>query len=170
MADFLEALEDGLGRYSADEMAVARHAFGELLGGRPASLAAIADALGAARSRVDGAVARLVERGTVTLDAEAGAIVAVRGLSLSPTVHRLTLLPRRPTAGGGARRLYAFCAVDAVGIPAALALDARVDSRCHLCGAPLVVTFTEGAIAAAPAGLVIWAAEHDAARPLRDYT
>lgn len=169
MADFLEALEDGLARYSGDEMAVARQAFGELLGGRPASIAGIARGLGAPRLRVEAIVARLVERGTVTLDREGDTIVGARGLSLTPTAHRLTVLPRPPEAGG-ARQLYAFCAVDAVGIPAALALDAHVESQCHLCGAELALTLTGGAVARAPADLVIWAAEHDPARPLRDYT
>ena len=46
--------------------------------------------------------------------------------SLAETPHRLML---------DGRQLYAFCAVDAVGIPAALQVDAQVESRCHMCGA-----------------------------------
>lgn len=88
-------------------------------------------------------------------------IVGVRGLSLVETRDRLTL---------GGRQLYAWCAVDAVGIPAALGGEARVDSCCHHCGAPLPVALRDGAVAGAPPGMMVWAVERELSRPLRAYT
>jgi alkylmercury lyase len=80
---------------------------------------------------------------------------------LTETPHRLVL---------SGQPLYAFCAVDAVGIPAALELDARVESRCHGCGMPLLLTLTRGAVTQAPPGTVVWATERDLSRPLHTYT
>jgi alkylmercury lyase len=88
-------------------------------------------------------------------------VVAARGLSLPPTPHALEV---------DGRRLHAFCAIDAVGIPVALGLDASVASRCHRCGAPIALSIADGAVRDAPAGLVIWAAERDPERSLRAHT
>ena len=39
---------------------------------------------------------------------------------------------------------YVWCAVDAVGIPAALGVDAQIASRCFFCGAAVSLTVKEG--------------------------
>lgn len=54
----------------------------------------------------------------------------IAGLTLAPTRHQLIL------DGQG---LYTWCAIDAVGIPAALSLDAHVTTSCAHCGAALSV-------------------------------
>jgi hypothetical protein len=162
MPDFLEGIEEFLQSFAPEEGAVTREAFQELLRGRATRVERLASTLDLPAPVVESAVARLVERGTMARHAESGDIVAARGLSLTETPHTLTL--------DGRRQIHAFCAVDAVGIPAALHLDARADSRCHLCGALLTITFTEGVVTEAPASVVIWATERDLTRPLHTYT
>jgi alkylmercury lyase len=70
----------------------------------------------------------------VAMDAE-GRIIGLCGLSLEPSPHRLTL------AGVG---LYTWCAYDAVGIPAAMGLDATVETSCPLCGVAIALDITAG--------------------------
>ncbi len=160
MAEFLEGLADWLAALPADEAAVARHAFGALLEGRavrPAELRVPGHGSGAVAS----AVARLGERGMLALDRESGAIAHVRGLSLRQTAHALAV---------GGRGLYASCAVDAVGIPAALGLHATVGSRCHACHTPVALELAAGAITRAPDGVRVWAPDFDPGRPLDVHT
>lgn len=161
MPDFLDGIEAFLQSFAPEEVAVTREVFRGLLHGRTTRLESLPDTVGIPARVVEAAVARLVERGTMARDVETGEIVAVRGLSLMKTPHTLTV---------DGRQLYAFCAVDAVGIPAALHLDARAESRCHLCGTPLTIAFSNGVLTGAPPGAVIWATERDLTRPLHTYT
>jgi hypothetical protein len=161
MSDFVEEVEQFLASFSPEEVVVSRHAFRTILGGEPALVAELPVALGLSPQAVGAALARLAERGTVAVEPDPDRIVGVRGLSLIESDHRLTL------AG---RELYAWCAVDAVGIPAALGTDGRVDSQCQHCRAPLTLEFRSGAVAQAPDGMVIWAVERDLSRSLRAHT
>jgi len=161
MSDFVEEVEQFLASFSPEEVAVSRHAFRTILGGEPALVAELPVALGLSPQAVGAALARLAERGTVAVEPDPDRIVGVRGLSLIESDHRLTL------AG---RELYAWCAVDAVGIPAALGVDARVESHCEHCRAPLTAALTGGALTEAPEGMVIWAVERDLSRSLRAHT
>lgn len=162
MSDFLASIEQFLQSFTPEEQAVTCVVFRSLLEGRPIGPDALAQALGEPAAAVEPVVARLLERGTMERDSSTGQLVGARGLSLTPTPHRL-ILDGRP--------LYAFCAVDAVGIPAALGRDARVESRCHACGVPLGLTMTAGVVADAwPGTVVIWAAERDLTRSLHRYT
>lgn len=161
MADFAEEIEGFLASFSPEEVAVGRHAFRAILHGRAATVAELPAAVGLPPAAVDAAVGRLVEQGTMAVESDPPRIVGVRGLSLVETGHRLTL---------NSRRLYAWCAVDAVGIPAALVADARVESRCQHCQAPLTVELRGGAVVEATEGMVIWAVERDLSRSLRAHT
>jgi predicted transcriptional regulator len=161
MTDFLAGIEAFLQSFSPEELAVTREAFQGLLHGRATRVESLASRLNLPGAVVETAIARLVERGTMARDAETGEILSARGLSLTETPHTLTL---------DGRQIHAFCAVDAVGIPAALHLDARAESGCHLCGAPLTITFIDGVVTEAPPGVVIWATERDLTRPLHTYT
>jgi len=161
MTDFLEAIDEFLASFTPEEQAVTRVVFRRLLEGHGIRLEAVAATLEMPLTVVEKAVDHLVERGTMERDPDTGEVVAARGLSLAETPHRLTL------AG---RQLYAFCAVDAVGIPAALEVAARVESRCHACGAPVTLAIAGGAVTDASPGTVIWAAERDLTRSLRRYT
>jgi hypothetical protein len=64
-----------------------------------------------------------------------GHLLAVHGLSQRATGHRIE------HAGGG---VNTWCALDAIGIPAALAIDARAVTRCPTCGDDLAVTLSRG--------------------------
>lgn len=161
MADFAEEIEQFLGSFSPEEWAVLRHGFRAILDGQPATVPQLPAALGLPAAVVEAAVGRLTERGIIVVEPETEQIVGARGLSLSETSHCLTL---------PGRRLYAFCAVDAIGIPVALGADATVKSRCHHCRASLTVHLRGGAVVDAPEGMVIWAVDRDWSRSLRAYT
>ena len=161
MPDFVEEIEHFLGSFSPEEVAVTRHAFRAILDGRSVTVAGLPAALSLPLAVVEAAVGRLTERGIIVVEPQTGQILGARGLSLTETSHRLLL---------GGRQRYAFCAVDAVGIPAALGDEARVDSRCHHCQAPLTVALRGGAVVEAPEGMVIWAVERDLNRSLRAHT
>lgn len=161
MADFVEEIERFLASFSPEEQAVMRHAFRALLAGRPATVGGLRDAVGLPPPVVEKAVEHLTERGIILIEPETGQIRGARGLSLTETSHRLIL---------DGRERYAFCAVDAVGIPAALGAEATIESRCRHCDAPLRVTVKDGAVAGDPPGIVIWAVERDLDRSLRAHT
>lgn len=161
MADFVEEIERFLVSFSPDEVAVMRHAFRAILDARPATLSELPGALELPPASVEAAIERLIERGVLIPEPETGRILGARGLSLTETSHRLLL---------EGRQFYAFCAVDAVGIPAALGAAATIESHCHLCRAPLKLTLKDGVVVEAPEGMVIWAVERDLSRSLRAYT
>lgn len=155
----MEEIERFLASFSPEEVAVMRHAFRAILDGAPATIEDLSVGTGLPRRTADEARQRLLERGTLV--EEDRRITGARGLSLTETPHRLTL--------DGSPR-YAFCAVDAVGIPVALGVDAAVDSRCYHCGRPVHLWIHGGTIVDAPPGLVIWAVERDLTRSLRAHT
>jgi len=86
----------------------------------------------------DGAVHKalrwLVDAGLVDVDAD-DPVVGIAGLTLEPTKHRLVLDGRHP---------HTWCAIDAVGIPAVLSLDAHVTTTCAHCGTSLTLDIGHG--------------------------
>ncbi|MGH2546679.1 MAG: alkylmercury lyase family protein [Actinomycetota bacterium] len=80
------------------------------------------------------AVDALVRKGEAVADG-AGTVVASAGLSLAPTRHRLRL---------GQHEFHTWCAIDAIGIPAALREDAVATTGCPTCGRPIEIEFREG--------------------------
>jgi alkylmercury lyase len=160
-SDFLRGIDEFLATFTPEEQAVTRAVFRSVLEGHGIRSEAVARTVQMSLTAVERAVDRLVERGTMERDTEFGELVAARGLSLAETPHRLTL---------DGRQLYAFCAVDAVGIPAALGADARAESRCHVCGAPVILLLAAGKMTDASSGAVIWAVERDLTRSLHRYT
>ncbi|MBI3648635.1 MAG: alkylmercury lyase [Actinobacteria bacterium] len=127
------------------EEAVRRLAFRILRRGEVASSAAIAKGTGFSVGEVDDALRSLASGGQVELDTD-GRVVGSAGLTLLPTSHRLTL-------GGVA--LYTWCAIDAIGIPAALDQDALATTSCPQCGRELWIEFERGRPASEP-GFVAW--------------
>ncbi len=159
--DFAEEIESFLASFSPEEVALTRIAFHALLEDRPIRAHDLPAVSGLPGPIVEKALSHLVERGTALVEAGTGKILGIRGLSLVQTDHELVL---------NAHPYYAWCAVDAVGIPAALSADASVRSRCHHCQSPLTIEFRNGAIIKAPNGLVVWAVERDLSRSLRAHT
>lgn len=103
---------------------VRREAFRAILAGQPVSLRALAERTGMAEERIAASIRVQADRGNVRLN-ERGLVVGAGGVSLEPSRHRLRL---------GGMRLHTWCAVDAVGIPAALDAHALVETTCAYCG------------------------------------
>jgi hypothetical protein len=82
---------------------------------------------------------------------EHGAVVAARGLMLEPSAHRLV------TNYG---TVYTQCSVDAIGIPAALGIEAMIEDECALCHRP-VTAMVQGkrVVSLRPADAVVVMAE-----------
>lgn len=161
MTDFVEEIERFLNSFSQEENAISRYAFRAILKGRAVHLPELPDGVGLSPAAIRTAVSRLSELGTLVVESESGQIVGVRGVSLVETPHSLLL---------DGRRLYAWCAVDAVGIPAALGVRARIESYCHQCQGSLSVEFNGDTLTAVPPGVVIWATPRDFTRSLCAYT
>jgi hypothetical protein len=106
-------------------------AFSELVDGDPAILADAVDHLRA--------------RGRIELSDD-GEVIAVHGLARRPTPHRIE---HHDTV------VHTWCALDAIGIPAALAIDARAVTHCPICRANLAVTLIRGEPQPLP-GAVLW--------------
>ena len=79
-------------------------------------------------------VAALERHGRIVVDPD-GRLAGIHGLSARPTPHRIT------HPGG---EIHTWCAFDAVGIPAALGLDAQATTTCPTCGRQLELTVTHG--------------------------
>ena len=75
-----------------------------------------------------------------------GVLVGVHGLVARPTSHRIE------HSGGN---VHTWCAFDAIGIPAALGLDATAVTACAHCAAEVRVTFRDGEPGAG-AGVRLW--------------
>jgi alkylmercury lyase len=91
------------------------------------------------------AVAYLQAGGRIEFTAD-GHLQAVHGLSHRTTRHRIE------HRGGS---VNTWCALDAVGIPAALGIDARARTACPTCDGELVVTLVDGQPEPL-AGAVLW--------------
>jgi Alkylmercury lyase len=89
---------------------------------------------GVDRSTFDDAVAHLQAGGRIEVAAD-GTVLGVHGLSRRMTRHRIE------HRGGS---VNTWCALDAIGIPAALGIDARARTTCPTCGCELVVTLVGG--------------------------
>ncbi len=108
-----------------------------------------------ARTALDGAqiaavLARLAARDMVVLEGSGGALVGAYPLSERDTGHRVEMR---------GHALNATCAVDALGVGAMYGRDARVESSCRACGAPITVELGDGGRAldlASPAEPVVW--------------
>lgn len=105
----------------------------------------LAELVGADRGLLDEAIGHLRARGRIELS-EDGHVLAVHGLSHRTTGHRIE------HDGGG---VNTWCALDAIGIPAALAIDACALTQCPTCGRQLAVTLVGGEPEPLP-GAVLW--------------
>ncbi len=110
-------------------------AFGLLLRDRtPVPPSELAGLVGADESSVATALDGLAGEGRIDRD-DAGRVMGSAGLTLGEGPHGLEI-------DGHAFRTW--CAFDALGIPAALAVDARIDTGCGVCGRPIAVELRAG--------------------------
>lgn len=127
-------------RGDAPRGVAAVHHFGlvSLLDGTAATTSDIAERSGLSKAEVEDGIQALVDAGRIELDGDR--IVGVGGLTLNTTGHALSL------AGS---QMHTWCALDAVGIPAALGLTATVTTGCPRCGERILVQVAYGAATAA---------------------
>ena len=110
-------------------------AFGLLLRDRrPVSPSDLAGLIEADESSVATALDGLAREGRIDRD-HAGRVTGSAGLTLAEGPHGLEI-------DGHAFRTW--CAFDALGIPAALAVDARIMTACEVCGRPIDVDLRAG--------------------------
>lgn len=101
---------------------------------RPLEVAELATTVGIDAAAAASTVSALAEAGWIDLDAS-GRVVGAAGLSLSTGPHRLSL---------GDHDFRTWCAYDALGISAALAADAAVETACGQCQTPIDLAFRGG--------------------------
>ena len=107
--------------------------------------AALPELLGEDGAAVTEATEHLRSRGRIELTTD-GHLIAVHGLSRRPTPHRIE---------HDNRVINTWCALDAVGIPAALGIDAWARTTCPTCQGPLAVRLSAGNPQPLP-GAVLW--------------
>jgi hypothetical protein len=105
-------------------------------GGTPLS-AAIADRLHLPADDVRLALTRLHEVHAIVIDPHSKEVRMALPFSAVPTPHVVT---------SGERTWHANCAWDALAIPSVMKCDARVDSTCGDCEAPIVYRIENGAL------------------------
>lgn len=116
------------------EAEVRRAAFQSIVNGTAPDAPELARGTGIGLDVVEDALGSLVRKGEAVVDGE-NRVVGTAGLSLIPARHRLRL---------GEREFHTWCAVDAIGIPAALGADAVARTACPTCGRPIEVAFRRG--------------------------
>ena len=83
-------------------------------------------------------IERLIEKRAVVQDEE-GHLSFIFPVSALPTRHRVSLKD--------GRRLFAMCAVDAMGTAFTFEQDAEIESECSECGAKIVIGIERGELA-----------------------
>ena len=99
----------------------------------------------------------LVARGMAQV--RGGSLIAIDGLSVEPTQHRMRL------AGVA---LFTWCAADAVGIPAALEDDAEIETVCPHCSKDIRISVRAGRPSADPE-IVLWLPTCAGANVVREF-
>jgi alkylmercury lyase len=120
-------------------------AFDRLRTGHPARVSDLAATLHIEPSTVEAAAADLASAGLLEQD-PSGDVVGANGLTLLATRHRLVL---------DGVELYTWCALDAIGIPAALGVDADLTTTCGWCERARRV-HVESGVPFADAAVVLW--------------
>jgi predicted transcriptional regulator len=115
--------------------AVRREAFRGLLEGHAPAAAEIATAATLSPERIEAAIAQLRATGALEVDAD-GHVVGAHGLTQRATEHVIITAERV---------WHTWCALDAIGIPVALNLDAEVRTRCPTCAATIVIAVRDRA-------------------------
>ena len=96
---------------------------------------------GASPGAVADALRRLHDSDSIRLDAQ-GAIVVAYPFSAIPTRHQVRI--------GNGIEVFAMCGIDALGIPAMLGEDVRIDTTDPVTGDPITVTSIDGRTTWAP--------------------
>lgn len=116
------------------EATVRRAAFRSIRRGRALDASELAESTGLHIRIVEDAVDSLARRGQAVVDG-AGRVVGSAGLSLVPARDRLKLEEAE---------FDTWCAIDAIGIPAALGVDAIASTKCPACSQSIEVNLRKG--------------------------
>jgi hypothetical protein len=100
----------------------------------------------------------LLLRGRIELSTD-GHLIAVHGLSRRPTPHQIE-------HDNGV--INTWCALDAIGVPAALGIDAWARTKCPTCQRPLAVRLSAGNPQPLP-GAVLWYPEVACGHLIEDF-
>lgn len=114
--------------------------------------------LGEDDTAVAEATEHLHSRGRIELTPD-GRLVAVHGLSRRPTPHQIE---------HDDAVINTWCALDAIGIPAALRIDAWARTSCRTCQRPLAVSVSAGKPQPLP-GAVLWYPEVPCGHLIEDF-
>ena len=123
-----------------------RQAFATLFDDRPLSAAELAAATSLPQAEVEQALASLEAEGALEVDG-GGRVVGVHGLTRRRTQHAIVT---------SQRSWHTWCALDAVGIPVALGLDAEVRTVCPACESEISLRVHSGAVISAAGTPVLW--------------
>ena len=134
------ALGRSAGAPQAAVDAVQYHGLASLLRGAASTTTEIAKASGVSLPEIEQGVQGLSNVGRI--DVEGSYVISVGGLTLSTTNHELRL----PEA-----TMHTWCALDAIGIPTALDLDASILTICPHCGQAIDVAVEDGSVTASTA-------------------
>lgn len=159
MEDFLDVggLGQHLNKLTPEEKSIRLAAFYRILDGKQSNTDELALQTGITAKRVQQCISDMAKQGILVVK-EQGAIVGSHGLSLIPTEHRLNI---------NDQKLFTWCAADAVGIPAALGVDATINSTCFQCNKPIEITMTNGEVQYSNyADARIWVIEADLGRSI----
>jgi predicted transcriptional regulator len=126
--------------------AVRRHAFTALLDDRPMTAVELADATALPPAEVERALATLQTDGALEVD-DAERVIGAHGLTRRSTRHTII---------ASQRTWNTWCALDAIGIPAALRLDAEVHTVCPACNTGIALGVDHGAIVTTPDTPRLW--------------
>jgi hypothetical protein len=118
----------------AARLAVYRHTIAE---GTPPTATEIAREVGAAKADVETSLRRLADGHVLVLAPGTTSIWMAAPFSAIPTPFQVTV---------GERRYFANCIWDALGIPACLHSDARIDTSCPDCATPLRLEVRDGVL------------------------
>ncbi|MFQ5814977.1 MAG: alkylmercury lyase family protein [Candidatus Hydrothermarchaeaceae archaeon] len=109
----------------------------------------IAEALSLPSEEVEGILKNLHESDIIYM--KDGEILGAYPFSARPTVHKVAL------KGGRARKAYALCAIDALGIPFMFDEDVDIESACVHCGEGISIKIRDGSIVEQlPEGALVW--------------
>lgn len=147
-----KSLGEVLNELSLEQKMISVKAFYSILEARPITSNRLHEITGMSIEQVETIIDDLAYRGMIELGGERG-VVGSHGLSLLETEHRLNI---------NGQNLFSWCAADAVGIPAALNMDALIKSECFSCKEPLTIRVRKGEISfASQPDLRVWVIKAD---------
>lgn len=124
-------------RIDAETYALGRIAFEVIAQGRPPTIRQMVGTLGRSADDIRRAADRLAKMGLLTMAEPGGRITGSFGLTVDETEYQIDM---------NGHRLFAWCALDAVGIPAALGANATVTAPVAGRRQPLQLRFADGRI------------------------